>query len=310
MSDIEGEEDPAGPDPAGNPPIDLVRGTRSPAAAQRADLERWYALATNFVAPATFLTAVLFYYGYVSSRAQYRYFGLDVDTIGLSTRDYVMRSPQPLLVPLLLVPAIGAGLLIVGRVLQRRIPLKMMRAATWASTVILGIGLLMLFAYAWIGEWPYYPMVTPLVLAVGLLALVWCWRRAGGHATSVVLALIAVAVCVFWATATLAQWTGLGAAQRTARNLDKLPAVVIDTKERLYLGTTPDSGVTESDVGGLEVADEDQTFRYRYRGLQLLIQSGDRMFLVPEHWTPSNSTLLVETGNVRVRFRFVNDAPE
>ena len=138
----------------------------------------------------------------------------------------------------------------------------MLRSATWASAVILGIGLVMLFGYAWIGEWPYYPMVTPLVLAVGLLALVWCWRRAGGRPTAVVLALVAVAVCVFWATATLAQWTGLGAAQRTARNLDQLPAVVMDTRERLYLGTTPDSGVTESDVGGPAVADEDQAFRY------------------------------------------------
>ena len=310
MSDTEGQADSAGPDPPGSPPTDPVSVTQSTGAAQRVDFERWYTLATKFVAPATFLTAVLFYYGYVSSREQYRYFGLDVDTIGLSTRDYVMRSPQPLLVPLLLVPAVGAGLVIVGRVLQRHVPLKMLRAATWASTVIFGVGLLMLFGYAWIGEWPYYPMVTPLVFAVGLLALVWCWRRAGERPTAVVLALIAVAVCVFWATATLAKWTGLGAAQRTARNLDQLPAVVMDTRERLYLGTTSDSGVTESDVGGLGVADEDQVFRYRYRGLRLLIQSGDRMFLVPENWTPSNSTLLVETGSVRVRFRFVNEAPD
>ena len=310
MSDTKGEADLPGLDHDGTPTNDVERGTGSPAVAQRVDVERWYALATNFVAPATFLTAVLFYYGYVSSRAQYRYFGLDVDTIGLSTRDYVMRSPQPLLVPLLLVPAIGAGLLIVARVLQRRVPLTMLRSATWASTVILGVGLLMLFGYAWIGEWPYYPMVTPLVLTVGLLALVWCWRRAGARPTAVVLALVAVAVCVFWATATLAQWTGLGAAQRTARNLDQLPAVVMDTKDRLYLGTTPDSGVIETNLGGLAVADKDQTFRYRYRGLRLLIQSGDRMFLVPEHWTPSNSTLLVQIGSVRVRFRFVNDAPQ
>ena len=71
--------------------------------------------ATTFVAPASFFTAVLFYYGYVSSREQYRYFGLDVDTVGLSTRDYVMRSPQPLLVPVLLVTVIGALLILVSR---------------------------------------------------------------------------------------------------------------------------------------------------------------------------------------------------
>ncbi|MDX6327068.1 MAG: hypothetical protein QOK15_3422 [Nocardioidaceae bacterium] len=278
-------------------------------AAERVTWERLYALATNFVAPATFLTAVLFYYGYVSSRAEYRYYGLDVDTIGLSTRDYVMRSPQPLLVPLLLIPAVGAGLVALSRVLRRRVPLDLLPAATWVSAGVVGVGLLVLLGYAWLGGWPYYPMVTPLVLAAGLLGLVWCWRRVGGNPTAVVLALVAVAVCVFWATATLAQWTGLGAAQRTARNLDQLPAVVMDTRDRLYLGTTQDAGVVETDLRTVPGADKDATYRYRYRGLRLLIQSGDRMFLVPDHWTPSDSTLLVPAGDVRVRFRFVNDPP-
>jgi hypothetical protein len=43
--------------------------------------------------------ALPFYFGYVSARAQYAYFGVDVDVLGLGTRDYVMRSPQGLLVP-------------------------------------------------------------------------------------------------------------------------------------------------------------------------------------------------------------------
>jgi hypothetical protein len=277
----------------------------APARGERATWERWYAVGTNFVAPATFLTAVLFYYGYVSSRAQFRYFGVDVDTIGLSTRDYVMRSPQALLVPLLLVPALGAGLVLAARVLDRRVPRERLRAVTWLSAAVLGVGLVMLFGYAWLGSWPYYPMVTPLVIAAGLLGLVWCWRRTGVRPAAVVMSLLAVGVCVFWATATLAQWTGLGAAQRTARNLGELPAVVMDTKERLYLGTQPEAGVTETTLP----ADDGQAYRYRYRGLRLLIQAGDRMFLVPDHWTPSNSTLMVPIGDVRVRFRFVNDPP-
>ena len=159
----------------------------------------------------------------------------------------------------------------------------------------------MVLAFRWIGSWPYYPMVTPLVLTAGLLGLVWSWRRSGVRRSAVLLALVAVGVCVFWATATLAQWTGLGVAQRTARNLDDLPSVVVDTKERLYLGFTEDAGVTETTLP----EDKDQGFRYRYRGLRLLIQAGDRMFLVPERWSPSGSTLLVPIDDVRVRFRFV-----
>ena len=58
--------------------------------------DRVYSFAGNIVAPATAVSALLFYFGYVSTRAQYLYFGLDVDTIGLSTQSFVMRSPGPL----------------------------------------------------------------------------------------------------------------------------------------------------------------------------------------------------------------------
>ena len=63
--------------------------------------DKWWSFGSTIIAPATLLSTLLFYFGYVSSRAQFRYFGLDVDTVGLSTQDYVMRSPQALLVPLL-----------------------------------------------------------------------------------------------------------------------------------------------------------------------------------------------------------------
>lgn len=277
----------------------------APASAGQSVWERWYPVATTFVAPATFLTGVLFYYGYVSSRAQFRYFGVDVDTIGLSTRDYVMRSPQALLVPLVLVPLVGAVLLVASRFLDRRLPATAVPAAARLGAVVVAAGVVMLAAYRWIGAWPYYPMVTPLLLAAGLLALLWSWHRRRGHRNAIALTWLALAVCVFWSTATLAEWTGAGAAQRTARHLDRLPAVVLDTPEQLHLGLAPDAGVTESVLP----EQEEQEYRFRYRGLRLLIQAGDRMFLVPARWTPSGSTLLVPMDEVRVRFRFVNDPP-
>ena len=42
----------------------------------------------------------------------------------------------------------------------------------------------------------------------------------------------------------------------------------------------------------------------------LLIQGGDRLFLVPPKWTPSNSTLVIPMdGSVRLQFRFQNSPP-
>ena len=60
---------------------------------------------------------------------------------------------------------------------------------------------------------------------------------------------------------------------RTARELDRLPPVVLDTRERLFL---PAGSVEET---ALPQEDESR-FRYRYRGLRLLIQGDGRLFLV------------------------------
>src|ERR1700729_1167863 len=83
-------------------------------------LEQWVSTGATIVAPVTVLGALLFYFGYVSSRSQYAYFGVDVDTIGLSTQDYVIRSPQPLLVPLLVLTLAGAGILMLDAAVRRR----------------------------------------------------------------------------------------------------------------------------------------------------------------------------------------------
>jgi hypothetical protein len=271
---------------------------------QPSSWERWYSLATTFVAPATFLSALLFYFGYVSSRAELAYFGVDVDTVGLSTRDYVMRSPAALLVPALLLTTLGATALLASRLADERLSPTGERWLRSGSVVAVATGVVLVVTYRWAGGWAAYPMVTPLLLAVGIAVLAWLWHRTGTRRGPVAFAVLTVVVCLFWATATLAQWTGLGAAQRTARNLDELPAVVLDTKERLYY--QPVGGaVEEAELP----AEEDQSFRYRYRGLRLLIQAGDRMFLVPERWSAAGSTLVVELSDVRAWFRFVNQRP-
>src|ERR687884_2215169 len=87
-------------------------------------LERLISWAASVVAPLSVLTAVLFYFGYASSYAEYAYFGLDVDTIGLSTQDYVMRSPQPLLTPLLVLTLLGIGAVLLHAEIRRRIAVR------------------------------------------------------------------------------------------------------------------------------------------------------------------------------------------
>lgn len=69
--------------------------------------ERWLGLVGNLLGSVGAVTAVLFYFGYASTRAKYEYFGVDVDTVGLDTRDFLIRSPQPLLVPVVILAVLA-----------------------------------------------------------------------------------------------------------------------------------------------------------------------------------------------------------
>src|SRR5215212_966446 len=152
------------------------------ASAEDGRVERLISWAASVVAPLSVLTAVLFYFGYASSRARFEYFGVDVDTIGLSTQDYVMRSPQALLTPLLVLVLVGVAVAIANDVFRRRV-----QAATVASTdaddsvagqgherlagldrsfrflelaglCMLAVGALLLVGYAWLQDWSPYSL--------------------------------------------------------------------------------------------------------------------------------------------------------
>jgi hypothetical protein len=301
-------------------------------------IERLISSATSVVAPLSLLTALMFYFGYAWSRAQYDYFGIDVDTIGLSTQDYVMRSPAPLLTPLLTFVLLGVALATLHESLRRRIQgarsaaegtdesaPEQRRIRRWQAlargltvggwaTLLVGVGLLLAYGYL-APRWMYYPLVTPIVMAVGS-GLALYGRRVdrllgdGPRFRPVVLLLaLALATNVFWATATFAEWSGRGTAMELADHLERLPSVILDTTEQLHL-TSP--GIDERILRTAEGAPADgQTYFYRYRGLRLLIQGSDYLFLVPGGtWSASNSTLVVPLdSSVRLQFRFRNLPP-
>lgn len=276
-------------------------------AEQRAQLERWVSFAAGIVAPVTLISALLFYFGYVSARSQYEYFGIDVDTIGLSTQDYVMRSPQPLLVPLLVLTLLAvAGLLLHNAVHPTE---RTVRRTATASAVLLMLGVVGLFLYPAIGQVAYYALVIPVVIGIAAAALgylSYVAARLGGRRPPVVLIVLLALVtttCAFWATATTAQYSGRGLAKSDAENLGQFPAVILDTKERLQLRSP---GIEETALR----PSTGQTFNYRYRGLRLLVVGDNRLFLVPNQWNPSNTTLVVPLdSSIRVQFQFQNDPP-
>jgi len=325
-------------------------------------LEQWVSIGATIVAPVTVLGAVLFYFGYVSTASEYAYFGIDVDTIGLSTQDYIMRSPQTLLVPLLVLALASAAFLTLNIAVRGRITSavahpadeaneaepganparhaehirRMVRRSRVLGLAMLTIGVVLLFTYSYVRNWALYALVTPLLIGLGAAITAYTSRmlnllqrlqeqqppatgKDAGAARAAparadsslvarriagVLIYVVIAVSVFWATATVAQWSGHGLAIYDVEHLDNLPSVILDTKEQLFL--TDDQGIKETRLR----PSEGQTFYYRYRGLRLLIEGQDRMFLIPDQWSANDTTLVVPLdGSVRVQFQFQNWPP-
>ncbi|MEV6639106.1 hypothetical protein [Amycolatopsis sp. NPDC051371] len=283
--------------------------------------ERFVDAGKAVIPPLTLIGALLFYFGYVSARSQYEYFGVDVDTIGLGTQDYIMRSPQPLLTPLLVFAAAGAGSVAVHTAVRRRTlaaassrtATRLGRGGQVTGLAALAAGLLLLSGYTFLRDWRLYGLVTPVLIAAGgtLFRYGSFVRRLARppadptllRRVSTALVHVVIAVSAFWMTATVAQWSGRGLAMYEASRLDKLPSVILDTKESLFLRSP---GVQETKLP----ASEGQTFHFRYRNLRLLIHGKDRMFLVADRWSASSSTVVVPLdGSVRVQFRFQNQHP-
>lgn len=302
--------------------------------AEPRSIERWVSLAGSVLAPAGAVTALLFYFGYASTRAKYEYFGVDVDTVGLDTRDFLMRSPQPLLVPLVLLAVLALlglwmHLTIDGRIDRKpendtraRRHLDVVRRASVAlmavGAVVLLVGVLLVLVYPWVRDWSAYDMAAPVCLMLGVALVTYGRyvrdRLSADEATSTtvdtrtrmvriviwVLCAVVVAGSAFWASSTLAEWSGRGQAVTLSARFPELPSVILDTKERLYVR---DPVVQETVLP----REDGQTFRYRYRSLRLLVEGADRMFLVPQDWSASGSTLVVPLDeSVRVQFQFQN----
>jgi len=142
-----------------------------------------------------------------------------------------------------------------------------------------------------------------VVIAIGGMVTAYVLGLGNAPVPARVALWLVVAAAVFWANATVAQWSGAGLAREQGAHLEVLPQVVVDTKERLYL-RSPD--IAESALP----AAEGQQFAYRYRGWRLLIQKGDRMFLVPCRqsgsqcvWRPGSPTILVRPSDTtRLQF--------
>lgn len=314
----EGPRDPAvGPgvtDGSGSAENDIPAAGPDETDGVASTLGRTLRVVAGFIAPTTLIAALFLYFGYEWTDRFYEYYGIDAATLQFSAQDYMLRSVHALYIPvgaLLLITLVAVWVhpVVVSTVLRHR-QSPAVRGTLVAGAVV-GVALLLMGISAVVFPWRWSPdsLAAPLFACTGVLLLSYLrsLNRRRRHGTrsvrvdarerlsaGVVLAI--VTLTVFWTANNFAIQYGRGSAIDLADRLSLRPAVIIDTTEGLFLDRLP--GVEET---ALPTATADQKYHFRYRGLRLLAQSGDRMFFVPAAWTPETGTALMLRDNSDIR---------
>jgi len=273
------------------------------------DRLRWLA---EILTPTGIVAGLLYYFGYVTTDAWFRYFGLELSQVGLPQQAIVLQSIAALYLPVGALLALGLGVYAVRRTISALLELGWRPKVMQRIGVAAVLGGIALLVRALVGV--FVPNVartepiamSPLSLCVGVLLVsggVKVLRPPGGTragsarplwSSLVVGALVVLGL--FWATNSVAGAYGRGRAADFARNLTSRPGVVLDTRDRLFLV----SGDVEESALTTEV---DAAYRFRYRNLRLLAASDGRLYLVPANWRRGAGTVVVMPDDgVRLQF--------
>jgi hypothetical protein len=255
------------------------------------------------VGPISAITAVLYYFGFTREHALFGYFGIDVDTLGFSTADYLVRSAEVAFAPLAALLVLAAAALAAHPFLAAflaRLPnraLVGLVCATGAAAVaLLGIALAALVSPTkTVGPW----ILAPAALGGAGLLSGYTFALTQRHLTipdalrsaltsgqrvrtGTLVALTLVAI--FWATANAGREQGTKDARTFELSLAVQHQAVVYSRQRLQIFGP---GITSTELDPRNAA-----YVYRYSGLRLLAHSGGRWFLLPAGWRSDNGTLV------------------
>lgn len=221
-----------------------------------------------------------------------------------------MRSVDAFVVPLTV--AVGLSLIVIAA--DRRLLQSDRAGGQWSLRVAEGLAtvvglVLLVIGMAYVVGASLIPgdVIPALSLAIGALSLPYAAtlrrRRVGSGAPAATAALavwvatfVLVGVGLFLAIGDYSARVGTGRAQATVTKLAGSPSVILFSTRGLALTYT---GAQETVCPGIE-----GTYRYRYDGLKLILQSGNTYMLIPERWSPANgqAILLPRQDGVRLDY--------
>jgi hypothetical protein len=294
-------------------PQGVTRDERAPEGLPLRDALRALGL---LVAPTTLVTALLYYFGRISSAAYFFHFAVQQSALGFSPTDYLLRSADPMVRPLVGL-AVVAMIAIAGHALLMRLMRRPgRRSLTWLPSAVALLGFL-IFVQGVGGPMPVLPQLVdyaflfpPLYLAAGLLLITYSvFLRSQllaasdqqGTQTSVsswmtraLLALVGLLTLffLFVGVTRYAQAYGRTLAAQAGKDPSTQTSAVVYSTKSLSIEA---KGVYEDP---LPVA---SAYRYRYRGLRLLAWTNSKYFLIPEGWPEDKTTIVLpESSDLRV----------
>lgn len=281
----------------------------------------------SVVAPATALTALMYYFGLLHAFWFLQTFGVEYTVMNFTTYDFLARSVDGLFVPFAASAAVGLAVLWTYRVFATRVSRRRRRTLLRVGRhIALGVGVL-LISGAVVGivrpdVWYSFVGLPGLALAGGVMSVFIATRlydqgkslpssspRATGESYhrqprrasafwewAAIFALVNVGL--FWAVGDYSAAVGSRRGADVVTALPTWPDVVVYSRRNLNLS---DPDVRETDCGDL-----DSAYRYRYDGLKLILQSGNQYLFLPEHWNSSSSTAMVIPRTDEIRLDFAN----
>lgn len=317
---------PAGPTGPRDPPAaegnsgDSADSLSEPFEAARA-IPQALRVAASIIAPTTLLTALFAYFGLLYAIAYYRYFGVNYTVLGLPVQGYLILSASTAVLPLCVLAGAALLSLWLYQLPLDALPEKRQKVVyQWGSLAAVGSGLLLMGVAtmdAFFGVVLYPPTLPEargLSLCVGVLLLGYASHlrrelrpRSEDHRDhkNVPFALtvakwgsfcLLLGIGLFWAVGSYALRMGTQDARGFAASLHCAPDVVLYSAKNLNLET---SGLHAEPSS---VPDTD--YRFRYPGLKLVPQAGERYLLLPGDWQRGSPTLLVSPSDT-IRLEFV-----
>jgi hypothetical protein len=272
----------------------------------------------SVVAPASLLTALMYYFGVQHAYWYFRHFGVNYTVLGLSTQDFLVRSVDGLFLPLSVVAAgvlaalwafnAGSGVL-TGETLR-----TVQRRVAWVALVIgllalklSVVGIVRPRVFAGFAGLPGLCLAAAVLLLAATLHLL---RRA--RATTAPqpppwlgvaewgAVFVVVSVGLFWAVTDYSAVVGSTRGERTAQQLADAPDVVLYSTERLSLPRMIADEVMCEQPEGTEGA-----FRYRYENLTLIFASEGQFVFLPLGWPADGGAAIVLPRSDSLRLEFI-----